>query len=159
MAHHCGAVRQGRQGGLINAERNARGLATRVPEECNMSSTDKINMRETNGNGSRPLPEGSEAPPRSIEPEILHFIQRSRWHADRTMPELPHQYVVIHWRPEQQRVFERFARFIQEQGQKERPATESRCYCELEGWKYWTAGAPADETIIINRSKSVDSPG
>ena len=124
-----------------------------------MSSTDKINIWETNGNGSRPLSKGAEASHPAIEPEILHFIEQSRWHADRTMPELPHQYVVIHWRPEQQRVFERFARFIQEQGRKERPATESPCYCELDGWKYWTAGAPADETIIINRSKAADSLG
>ena len=124
-----------------------------------MSSTDKINIWETNGNGSRPLSKGAEASHPAIEPEILHFIEQSRWHADRTMPELPHQYVVIHWRPEQQRVFERFARFIQEQGQKGRSATESPCYCELDGWKYWTAGAPADETIIINRSKAADSLG
>jgi len=124
-----------------------------------MPSTDKIKTQVTNGNGSRRLPEGAETAPTAVEPEILHFIQQSRWHADRTMPELPHQYVVIHWRPEQQRVFELFARFIQEQGQKGRSATESRCYCELDGWKYWTAGAPADETIIINRSKAADTLG
>jgi hypothetical protein len=30
-----------------------------------------------------------------------------------------------------------------------------RRYVDIDGWSYWTMGAPLDETILINRARQV----
>lgn len=47
--------------------------------------------------------------------------------------------------------FEWFARMINAQGIPARWGSNTYRYYELDGWEYWTMGAPVDETTIINR--------
>ena len=88
-----------------------------------------------------------------IDPEILDFINTSRWLFAKTMPQWPHEYVVRNWRPDKQPVFERFVMLIRAQGYDEQFLDATYRYLEIDGWKYWTMGESPDETTIINRAK------
>ena len=89
-----------------------------------------------------------------IDLDILEFIKTSRWRFAKTMPQWPHEYVVRNWRPEKEKVFERFIMVIRDQGY-DAPFLDDATYryLEIDGWKYWTMGEAPNETTIINRAR------
>ncbi|MGP8160103.1 MAG: hypothetical protein ACLQGJ_02595 [Candidatus Dormibacteria bacterium] len=91
------------------------------------------------------------------------YIGKVRWQFARTMPQWPHEYTVREWRLDLELDFLEFAALIRREGtvkpwprEADRPRYH-HTYLELDGWEYWTMGAPLSETTVINRAR-VDQP-
>jgi len=50
--------------------------------------------------------------------------------------------------------FEAFVMFIRENGYREKYEGYWYIKFDIDGWSYWTVGAPLKETILINRRKA-----
>ena len=91
--------------------------------------------------------------------DAQRYIATVRWQFAKTMPLWPHEYTVRTWRPELERDFCAFALLIAQQGVVKpwpRDAAVPRYrhpYLDIDGWQYWTMGAPAAETEVINRAR------
>lgn len=86
------------------------------------------------------------------------FVANSGWRNAKTMPECPHEYTVRDLSPGGAKTtamgdaeFEWFVRLIRDEGVLAEWGGQTRPYLRVGGWKYWTMGAPVDETTIINR--------
>lgn len=96
--------------------------------------------------------------------DAREYIAEVRWEFAKTMPQWPHEYTVRAWRPDRDGDFSAFVELIRSAGEvRPWPKDAERhrhhnTYLAIDGWQYWTMGAPVDETIIINRAH-VDSPG
>ena len=92
------------------------------------------------------------------------FIASVRWQFAKTMPQWPHEYRVRTWRPDLEQLFNAFARLIRTEGTVKpwpRDAVNPRyhhTYLEIDGWEYWTMGAPIEETTVINRARLAEGP-
>lgn len=93
----------------------------------------------------------------AIDPAVMEFIQTSQWRFAKTMPHIPHEYVVREWRPDQDSVFEQFVMLIRERGYDAQFGKTTYRYLDIDGWKYWTMGEPLNETTLINRAKAQSS--
>ena len=77
------------------------------------------------------------------------------------MPQWPHEYTVREWRPELEPQFFEFVELIRREGVVKpwpREAPKPRyhlTYLEIDGWEYWTMGAPLAETTVINRANEI----
>jgi hypothetical protein len=87
--------------------------------------------------------------------EIAAFIEGHEWRFAKTMPDMPHSYVVKKdcRRAEE---FERFVMHIRQHGYR---ARFGRAWYTYFDWpvdgvvhQFWTMGASLEETIIINRA-------
>lgn len=90
----------------------------------------------------------------SIE-DARAFIAKSKWVFAKTMKATPHEYVnrkVIS--PTEQAEFDKFVRFIRENGEKCLYWNKEYTYLLIDGWYYWTMGAPIEETFILNRAST-----
>jgi len=79
------------------------------------------------------------------------YRDRVRWQTAKSGP--PHQYTIRGWRPELEYDFEKAVITIRANGQPERFYKQTYIYFYLDGLKYWTMGAPLEQTIVINRAK------
>ena len=86
------------------------------------------------------------------------YVAQVRWQFAKTMSQWPHEYTVREWRPDLEREFLAFAVLIRRDGAVKpwpRDAATPRyhhTYLELDGWEYWTMGAPIPDTTVINRA-------
>lgn len=86
------------------------------------------------------------------------YVAEVRWQFAKTMPQWPHEYTVRRWRPDLEREFFGFVELIRRDGVVKpwpRDAADPRyrlTYLELDGWEYWSMGAPVSETTVINRA-------
>jgi hypothetical protein len=80
------------------------------------------------------------------------LIESSRWIFAKTMPHIPHWYSLRREAPDEAR-FEWFVMFIRERGERRRWGPYNHHYLDLDGWSYWTMGAPVEQTIVINRAR------
>ncbi len=83
------------------------------------------------------------------------FVAERRWQFAKTYAETaPHEYTVRDWMPgkESQERFDQFICLIRQHGVIEKFWGEPHTYLYVGDWKYWTMGAPVDETIVINRA-------
>jgi len=85
------------------------------------------------------------------EAAFRDFVEASRWRFARTMPRHPHEYTVLGKGAADG--FYDAVRYIRRHGGTVmffgRPYI---CY-DLGGWRYWSMGAPVEETILINRAR------
>ena len=85
------------------------------------------------------------------------YIAEVRWQFAKTMPQWPHEYTVRKWRSDLEHEFSEFVVLIRSDGIVKpwpRDAAKPRyrhTYLELDGWEYWTMGAPVPKTTVINR--------
>lgn len=92
------------------------------------------------------------------------YIAAVRWQFAKTMPQWPHEYTVRGWSADCDQRFAAFAELIRRDGEvKPWPPGAARpryhhTYLAIDGWQYWTMGAPIEETTVINRAR-LDSPG
>lgn len=92
------------------------------------------------------------------------YIAQVYWRFAKTMPQWPHEYTVRHWRPDLEAEFFAFVELIRRDGVVKpwpKHAQHPRyrhSYLHIDGWQYWTMGAPVHETTVINRA-AVGSPG
>jgi hypothetical protein len=78
------------------------------------------------------------------------YIAGARWQFAKTMPQWPHEYTLR--RQHNPATFEAAVRFIREHGYRARWGRAIRTYVNLDGKRYWTMGAPVEQTILINRA-------
>ena len=86
------------------------------------------------------------------EGDFKKYIESSRWQFAHTMKFIPHSYTKRMWAG-QETDFEKAVMFIRENGVVEKFGKREFTYYYLDGLKYWSMGAPLDETILINRAK------
>jgi hypothetical protein len=87
-----------------------------------------------------------------------HFIAQAPWRFAKTMPDQPHEYTMRGEMADED--FDWFVRYIRECGYRDKYGGRYYTYLEVDGWRYWTMGAPVDATTIINRAelRQVGSP-
>jgi len=81
------------------------------------------------------------------------MISRCTWTFAKSMPFAPHEYIVkdrCQLTPDE---FEQFVNMQREYGVKERWGKYNNSYLYIDDYKYWTMGAPIEETTVINRAK------
>lgn len=88
-----------------------------------------------------------------------HILKNQQYKFAKTMPKWPHYYTLRkNWSSNE--LFDAVVVYIREHGQKEYWDSGRRKYPRIyyyaDGYKYWTMGAPIDETILINRAKLED---
>jgi len=92
--------------------------------------------------------------------EILsheRFVAESEWRFARTMPECPHEYTVRDLSPAGEkttamghREFEWFVQLIRNKGEPAEWNGHVKPYLRVGDWRYWTMGAPVEETTITS---------
>ena len=90
------------------------------------------------------------------------FVEARRWQWAKTYAATaPHWYTVRKWRPAHvdQEQFEQAVTTIREYGYDRRFYSKHYRSLTVDGFRYWTMGAPLDETIIINRCDANDRTG
>ncbi|MDO4630368.1 MAG: class I SAM-dependent methyltransferase [Planctomycetia bacterium] len=84
---------------------------------------------------------------------MIDCVARNTWRWARTMPTIPHEYIVRGRCRLTDAEFERFVHLQRNYGTHEKWGTYNFPYLYVDGYKYWTMGAPVTETTIINRQK------
>ena len=80
------------------------------------------------------------------------YIKTVRWQNAKTYEKTaPHEYTVRKWRPDLDDEFCWFVEYIRQNGVVETFWKNRYTYLYLDGYRYWTMGAPLAKTIIINR--------
>lgn len=88
--------------------------------------------------------------------QLRDFVANSRWIFAKTMPQCPHEYTLRRQAPDEP-LFEKVVMHIRAHGYRERYGKSWYIRLNLDGWKYWTMGAPLKSTILINRARLDDS--
>ena len=86
--------------------------------------------------------------------KLRSMISRCKWTFAKTMPFAPHEYIVKDKCPLTTEEFEYFVSMQREHGVKERWGKYNHPYLYIDDYKYWTMGAPMEETTVINRAKT-----
>jgi len=82
--------------------------------------------------------------------KFIKLIERNEWIFAKTMPEMPHHYIVRdNLADEDQKLFDEFKLFIKENGHAEKFYTKEYQYFNIDGYKYWII------ENILNREKIV----
>lgn len=92
-----------------------------------------------------------------VKPEewdkLRSMIARCEWTFAKSMPWCPHEYIVRGKCPLTEDEFVYFINMQHNYGKVERWGKYITPYLYVDDYKYWTMGAPIEETIIINRAK------
>ena len=86
--------------------------------------------------------------------KLREMIARCEWKFAKTMPFAPHEYIVRDKCPLTDEEFVYFVDMQRRFGVKERWGKYNNPYLYIDDYKYWTMGAPYDETTVINRAKA-----
>ena len=86
--------------------------------------------------------------------KLREMIARCEWKFAKTMPFAPHEYIVRDKCPLTDEEFVYFLDMQRRFGVKERWGKYNNPYLYIDDYKYWTMGAPNDETTVINRAKA-----
>ncbi len=86
--------------------------------------------------------------------KLREMIARCEWKFAKTMPFAPHEYIVRDKCPLTDEEFVYFVDMQRRFGVKERWDKYNNPYLYIDDYKYWTMGAPYDETTVINRAKA-----
>jgi len=90
-----------------------------------------------------------------INYDKLHeMITRCEWTFAKTMPFAPHEYIVRDKCPLTDEEFVYFVDMQRQYGIKERWGRYNNPYLYIDDYKYWTMGAPMEETKVMNRAKA-----
>ena len=65
----------------------------------------------------------------------------------------PHWYCVFKRNPELDQEFRYFTQYIRDHGVTRKFWSKEFTYLEIEGFEYWSYGAPVEETELINRAE------
>ena len=92
------------------------------------------------------------------------YIAEVRWQFAKTMPQWPHEYTVREWRPDLEREFFEFVELIRRDGivkpwPRDAPTPRYHLtYLEIDGWEYWSMGAPGSRHDC-DQPRSSDTSG
>lgn len=84
--------------------------------------------------------------------ELRAFVQASSWKFAKSMPQMPHEYT-LRREAKDEDLFERVVLYIRQVGYPKKWGNTTYIYLNIDGWQYWTMGAPLEATILINRAK------
>ena len=84
---------------------------------------------------------------------LREMIARCRWTFAKTMPWCPHEYIVRDKCPLTEEEFLYFIDMQRRFGTPERWGRYNHPYLYIDDHKYWTMGAPYEETTVINRAE------
>ena len=80
--------------------------------------------------------------------KFIKLIERNEWIFAKTMPEIPHHYIVRdNLSNKDQKLFDEFKLFIKENGYTEKFYKKEYQYINIDGYKYWII------ENILNREK------
>lgn len=82
--------------------------------------------------------------------KIEEFITKYEWTFAKSMPTIPHWYVVRNKCDDSE--FVQFVEYIRANGQPRKFWRATYIYLDVGEFTYWTMGNPIDETTIINRA-------
>jgi SAM-dependent methyltransferase len=85
--------------------------------------------------------------------EISALLSAEHWTWAKTMPGVPHEYIVRDRCRMTDAQFEAVVRLQRETGTHEVWGRYNFPYLYVDGYKYWTMGDPIPDTIILNRQK------
>ena len=85
--------------------------------------------------------------------KLREMVARCEWTFAKTMPWCPHEYIVRGKCPLSEEEFIYFIDMQRNYGKVERWGKYITPYLYIDDYKYWTMGAPYEETIIMNRAK------
>ena len=85
--------------------------------------------------------------------KLREMIARCQWTFAKTMPFAPHEYIVKDKCSLSTEEFEYFVNMQRQHGVKEQWGKYNNPYLYIDDYKYWTMGAPIEETTVINRAK------
>lgn len=84
---------------------------------------------------------------------VEEFIASAPWTFAKSMPSMPHEYVVSGKVPDGA-AFDAFVVHIKEHGFKASWRGRPNTYLEIDGWRYWVMPGRGDPTVtIINRER------
>lgn len=84
---------------------------------------------------------------------LAELLEKNKFVFAKTLPEIPHFYTLkVSWEKEEE--FYQAVEGIRHFGRAERFKGRKFIYFYANGYKYWTMGAPVDETYLINRAKA-----
>ena len=86
--------------------------------------------------------------------KLRKMITRCEWTFAKTMPFAPHEYIVKERCPLSAEEFEYFVNMQREHGIREKWGKHNNPYLYIDDYKYWTMGAPLEDTTVINRAKA-----
>ena len=89
--------------------------------------------------------------------KLREMISRCQWTFAKTMPWAPHEYIVRGKCPLTEEEFLYFIDMQRRFGIHEHWGKYYHPYLYIDDYKYWTMGAPYEETIVINRAKVENS--
>ena len=81
---------------------------------------------------------------------IISYISNVFW---RTSLDGSHQYTLRSWKFELAEMFNAFVLHIGQHGYVDNFMGQEYTYFNLGDYRYWSMGAPLEETILINRAK------
>jgi hypothetical protein len=84
--------------------------------------------------------------------EIRNIIATSTWNFAKTMPWIPHFYIVSD-KTVPYELLMRFAILLRHFGYDENYGSRIHRYLDVDEFKYWTMGEPIAETTLINRAR------
>lgn len=100
------------------------------------------------------IPEDRSGEQQQDEDRARLFIERHPWRFAKSMPGIPHAYVVkTYLKYEDQFEFEWFVIASRQWGKPTQWGKKTYIYWTIDEYNYWTMGSPLDKTIIINRAK------
>ena len=83
--------------------------------------------------------------------ELRSFVQESKWKFAKSMPQTPHEYT-LRRDAKDEALFERVVIYIRQEGYYQQCGNATYTNLDIDGWQYWTMGAPLGKTILINRA-------
>ena len=83
--------------------------------------------------------------------EARAFVTANTWTFAKTMPQMPHWYVVRDKCGESD--FTGFAAYIRAHGEARVFSNRTYVYLDLDRYSYWTMGNPLSETTVIYRAE------
>jgi hypothetical protein len=93
--------------------------------------------------------------PELTNDDIRALVVSLTWTFAKTMPACPHEYIV-RGKTAPDHAFLRFAAHIRKHGEVRCWGKYQHTYFDLDGYHYWTMGAPLEQTTIINRQRNED---
>ena len=82
-----------------------------------------------------------------VNNDIANFIDSAKWIFAKTMPEIPHEYLVTDDYPKKFKIITEFIDLIEKNGYTKMFYGKEYKYLEIDGYKYWVI------ENIINREK------
>ena len=85
--------------------------------------------------------------------KLRSMIARCQWTFAKTMPWAPHEYIIRGKCPLTEEEFLYFIDMQRKYGKEERWGKNINPYLYIDDYKYWTMGAPVEDTLVMNRAK------